>query len=311
MKIGHMSLVIAGLLLAAGSVEARPAMRSQPVPAAPAIPAPPAVSPYETAPWWMRDRVIAQTGYAVVDVQANRGSFSGTFRGVDKTVAGAQAKAMDQVRGLQEALAKLGRDKVRIGTDFTMRALYREYRDRDGNMVEDQRGDRITGYEVTLRIDVTVLDLARLETAYALVQAASPVQTQDVYYWLAADNDLVRQLDGDALRDAHSRAMAAASAAGGGLGAARLIDPTGNACQSDMLAPTPRPVDQDYAFAGAPAPPPPAMAAEDTEMVVTAMRKAAPKTAADIEAAAAKNPFLQIPPMQRLAASACVVYELK
>ncbi|MBW8880789.1 MAG: SIMPL domain-containing protein, partial [Asticcacaulis sp.] len=32
---------------------------------------------------------------------------------------------MDQVRGLQDALAKLGRDKVRIGTDFTMRALYR------------------------------------------------------------------------------------------------------------------------------------------------------------------------------------------
>ncbi|MBW8880768.1 MAG: hypothetical protein JF615_04885 [Asticcacaulis sp.] len=89
-----------------------------------------------------------------------------------------------------------------------------------------------------------------------------------------------------------------------------MIDPTGNACQSDMLAPRPQPVDQGYADGGyLPAPPPQAMAFE-LAAAPSAMRKSAPPTAADIEAAAAKNPFLQIPPMQRIDATVCVVYEL-
>ncbi|MBW8880788.1 MAG: hypothetical protein JF615_04985 [Asticcacaulis sp.] len=81
------------LVLAPGVALAKVPARPRTPPAAPAAasaPVVPAVSPYEAAPWWMRDQVIAQTGYAFVDAEANRASFSGSFRGVDKTVAGAQ-----------------------------------------------------------------------------------------------------------------------------------------------------------------------------------------------------------------------------
>jgi len=271
-----------------------------------------AASPFEAAPWWMKEQVVAQTGYALMEAPANRADFSGTFRGVDKTVAGAQAKAMDQVRGLQQALAKLGRDKIRISTDFTMRALYREYRDRNGNMVEDQRGDRITGYEVTLRVDVDVLDLSQLESAYSLVMAATPVEAEEVAFRLEPGNELNARVDGIATRDARSRAVAAAAAAGGTLGAVRLIDPTGRACSSDMLARTPESVALSGGYYAPP--PPPAASYSDEQVVVTGMRKSLKKEASatvdEIEAVAARNPFMQTPPIMRLSSTVCVVYSL-
>lgn len=272
----------------------------------------PMPSPYDQAPWWMRDQVVAQTGLAFVELPANRAGFTATFRSVDKTVGGAQGRAMDQVRGLQRLLAQKGRDKVRVSTDFTMNPMYKQYRDADGNMVDDQRGDRITGYEVDLTVNVTVLDVSELESVYSLALAAAPASIGDINFFLQTDNATESALQTAALSDARTRAKAAADAAGGVLGAVRLIDPAGQACASDLLGPGPVTHDSDGVVDSITAEDlgsfPDASMAESLQRVsgVSVSRF----SAENVEAQAARNSFVQTPPILRISALACVVYDL-
>ena len=118
-----------------------------------------------------------------------------------------------------------------------MRALYEQYRDSDGNKVDDERGDKINGYEVTITLSVDVRDMTQLEKIFAQMQAASPTAATNIAFTLQPDHAAITKLAGDAIRDAHVRALAAADATGGQLGAIRLVDPTGRACHGDLLAP--------------------------------------------------------------------------
>ena len=268
-------------------------------------------SPYDKAPWWMKTGVITQTGYVFTEVPANRATFSATFLSVDDNEDKAQAKAIEMTRALQQALAKLGKDNVRVTTSFSMRTLYEQYKDKNGNRIEDQRGDKINGYEVSVSIALEVRDVSVLEKAYALVLAASPTSSQQIYFSLQPDNATNTWLYTQAVKDARTRAGQAADAAGGKLGGIQLIDPTGRACQTDILARgantgddygNAQEVEYDSRAAYAPPPPPPAP---------VAMASApAYGTAEYLEAKALANPFIQTPPLQRLTATACVVYGL-
>ena len=264
-------------------------------------------SPYDKAPWWMNSPVITQTGFVFAEIPANRAQFTAQFQTTADTVETAQAKAIDQTRALNEALGRLGKDAVWVTTSFSMRALYEEYRDKDGNKVEDRRADKINGYEVSLNLSLEVRDVAALEKAYALVLAASPSSTGNVYFSLQASNEQNTWMYTEAIKDAHARAEAAAEAAGGHLGAVRLIDPTGRACETDILARGGSNAGDDTAA---------------TEVMVTGLRAQRPMMAAPpppppapgsadaLEAQALKNPFIQTPPLERLDAKACVVYGL-
>ena len=305
------------IALGAAPVMAPPVM-AKPRPAAPAEPAPadsggwtmypPNLSPYDRAPWWMNNAVITQTGFVYAEIPANRANFSAQFQTEADTVEKAQARAIEQTRALNQALDKLGKDAVRVTTSFSMRALYEEYRDKSGNKVEDQRADKINGYQVSLNLSLEVRDMAALEKAYALVLAASPTSTGSIYFSLQPTNEQNTWMYTEAVKDAHARAVAAAEAAGGHLGAVKVIDPTGRACETDILA-------RSSTGAGD--------NTQATEVTVTgaraAMFKAAPPpatiTAEDIgsmalEAQALKNPFIQTPPLERIDAKACVVYGL-
>ena len=272
----------------------------------------PQASPYDRAPWWMKESVITQTGYVYTEVPANRANFSATFLTVDDTAEKAQAKAIEQTRGLNQALDKLGKDKVRISTSFSMRALYEQYRDKNGNRIEDQRGDKIEKYQVSLNLSVEVRDTALLERAYALVLAAAPTSSTPINFSLQPDNETNTWLYTEATKDAHTRALQSASAAGGKLGGIKVIDPTGRACETDILARTPEsPYDntqpQAVAYesrAYAPPPPPAPVVAP------SAMADYAVGSAEYLEAKALQNPFIQTPPLQRLEAKSCVVYGL-
>ena len=274
--------------------------------AAQTVPAP--SSPYDKAPWWMKESVITQTGYVFTEVQANRANFSGTFLTVDDSLEKAQSQAIEKTRALQQALAKLGKDKVRVTTGFSMRALYEQYRDKNGNRIEDQRGDKINGYEVSLNIAIEVRDMAQLEKAYALVLAASPTTASDINFNLQPSNEDNTWLYSEAVKDAHKRAVESTVAAGGTLGRIRVIDPTGRACETDILA------RNNY---GSDNTPPQQVAYPDADYAAPAMAIAPPPpsspppgTAEYLEAQALKNPFIQTPPLRRLEAKACVVYGL-
>ena len=281
------------------------------LPAAAAAQTPPATigDRYVPAPWWMRDPVIASVGHVRTEVAANRAGFSASFQSVDRTAADASRKAADQVRALSLALAAYGVDKVRVETTLTTQPLYDQYRDESGVLRDNVRADRIERYQASASISVTLRDVAVLERVYATVLASQPTAIGQVYFNLEPDNALKTWLQGEAVKDAARRAREAASNAGGSLGGVRVIDPTGRACETDVLAGWPsyssgesRATDVDanynmranavFAPPPPPAPLPPPGGAGPSEAQIEAARLA-----------------LQ-PPLRELTDRACVVYAL-
>jgi uncharacterized protein YggE len=267
---------------------------------------------YVPAPWWMRDPVIASIGSVRVEIQANRAGFSASFQSIERTAAESSRKAADQVRALSQALAAYGVDKVRVETRLTTRPLYEQYRDEAGVMRDNVRPDKINRYQTEASVQLTIRDVSVLERVYATVVATQPTSISPVYFNLEPENAWKSNLAAEAMKDARRRALAAASDAGATLGSVRVIDPTGRACETDVLAGWPSynssdgqatTVNEDVVVTGSrmsappyvapPAPPPPP----------------APGQAPSEEAIEAARLALQ-PPLQSLTDSACVVYGL-
>ena len=264
---------------------------------------------YVPAPWWMRDPVIASIGQVRVEITANRAGFNASFQAIDRSAAEASRKAADQVRALSQTLAGYGADKVRVETTLNTRPLYEQYRDEAGNLRDNIRPDKIQRYQTEASVRLTVRDIAVLERVYATVVATQPTSISPVWFNLEPENSWKANLAAEAMKDARRRAEAAATNAGAQLGSVRVIDPTGRACQTDVLAGWP-----SYASAGGQqttvdgevvtgsrmeammAPPPPRPSAPGQ-----------PPSEPEIEAA---RLALQ-PPLQVLTDSACVVYGLR
>jgi hypothetical protein len=255
------------------------------------------------APWWMLEPVIASIGEVRTELTANRAQFGAQFQSVERTAAEATAAAARKVRDIDAAIRALGADKARLETTFATRPLYEQYRDKDGRILENQRPDQVERYEVSANLRIEVRDLAVLERVYSAVQDARPTSTSAVSFRLEPDNEAKTWLFTEAVKDAARRARLAASAAGAQLGGVKVIDPTGRACETDVLAGWPSygggtlPTDVDYAARPAmapPAPPPPPAPAR--------ARGGAVDESVQIT--------LQ-PPRQWLNADACVVYGLR
>ena len=293
----------------------RPVLAALMLSAAAASPAlaqtPPATigQPYVPAPWWMRDPVIASIGYVRVELEANRAGFSATFQVVDRSVAEASRKAADQVRALSRTLAAYGVETVRVETSLTTQPLYDQYRDENGILRDNTRADRIERYQAQATVSLTVRDVRQLERIYATVVASQPNAISRVYFSLEPDNVAKSNLAAAAMRDARARAEAATEGAGATLGAVRVIDPTGRACQTDVLAGWP-----SYGSGASQA------TTVDSEIVVTGSRMTAmappspppppaPGEAPSEDQIEAARLALQ-PPLQVLTDQACVVYGL-
>lgn len=260
---------------------------------------------YVPAPWWMREPVVASLGEVRTEVPANRASFSAQFSAVERDVAAASNAAAKRVRELDQSLRALGANRLQLTTTFRTRPLYDQYRQKDGSLVDNERADKIDRYEVTAVLSVAVRDTAVLERAYRTVVAAKPTSIAQVYFSLEPDNATKTWLQGEAAKDALHRARLSVEASGGRLGAPKIVDPSGGVCQTQVFAGWPsyvggsRPTDvtrpNEIFVTGqmvAPPPPPPAPMAPSLD-----------------QAAEAVQVTLQ-PPMERLQASACVVYAL-
>ena len=191
---------------------------------------------YVPAPWWMRDPVIASVGHVRTEIPANRATFGASFQSIDRSAADASRKAADQIRALSQTLAAYGVDAVRVETAITTRPIYDQYRDENGVLRDNVRADRIARYEADASVSVTVRDVSVLERVYATVIAAEPVSTSRVSFYLQPENLTLTLMQAEAVKDAARRARDAATNAGATLGSVRVIDPTGRACETDVLA---------------------------------------------------------------------------
>ena len=256
------------------------------------------------APWWMRDPVIAATGHVHIELPANRARFSATFSEVNSDSARALANAAQRSAPLDARLQAFGATRVQFTRTFATQPLYRQYRDGEGNRVENARADQIESYQVTSTIVISVRDVAVIEDVYQAVTAAAPSSVSSINWTLQADDATISALAIAAMRDAARRAREGAEAAGASLGTVRIIDPSGSVCATQVLTGWPGfrageqsrdESDDDSIIVSArassapppPPPPPPPPGVAGTEQVTLR------------------------PPMQRLADSACVIFALQ
>lgn len=255
------------------------------------------------APWWMREPVIASMGMVQTELPANRAQLGARFGAVAKTAAEASSAASKKVRELDESLRAIGSDKMRLTTTFNTRPLYEQYRQKDGALVDNERADKIDSYEVTARLAVSVRDVAVLERAYRLIIAAKPTAVDPIGFSLEPENTTKTWLQTEAVKDAARRARQAVEAAGGRLGTAKVIDPSGGVCETQVLAGWPSygsstlPTDvQSPTFASPPPSPAP----------VAFARSGAPTLEQQADAV---QVTLQ-PPIEKLSDKSCVIYGL-
>jgi len=276
---------------------------ASPAPAQSVVPAP--IRVYDVAPWWMDKPIIASVGHVWTEVTANRATASATYQVVDRDSADATKAAADKVRALGQALEAYGADKVRVTTTFSIVPLYAQYRDKQGALNDNERADKIERYQVSASVQVQIRDVRLAERVYATLMSAKPSSTSDVSFSLEPENETRTQMAKLAVEDARRRALLSAEAAGTRIGGVRLIDPTGRACQTDvLLAGAGRPYADTPGYRVA-APAPPQASAGVEELVVTSAKRA---REVGLDPDAIRLPLQ--PPMQRLEASSCVVFGL-
>lgn len=247
------------------------------------------------APWWMRDPVIASQGAVHVELPANRARFQATFSEVARDAPDAVAAVARRSAALDTALQAFGTERVQYTRTVTARPLYRQYRDEAGNRIANQRADQIENYEAVLTVQLQIVDVSVIEAVYNAVASASPSRVDDIYWELRADDATISRLAIAAVRDATRRARESTEAAGSRLGLARVIDPSGGVCETQVLAGWPdesqNEASRDAGFAPPPpppAPPPPPGAGNSANDLRLTLR----------------------PPLMRLADRACVVFGL-
>jgi uncharacterized protein YggE len=288
------------ILAAAAALAAHPAA-AQPASAAPAYVAPRA---YDPAPWWMDKPVIPSVGQVTTEISANRAAMAATYDAVEHEVADATKGAIQKARTITSVLEAFGPDKVRVQTNVAITPLYEQYRDKQGNRVDNERADKIERYQASVTLRVEIRDVRLVERVYSILVSAKPSSTQAPTFTLDPSDEVRAYLYKAAIEDARRRAETAATAAGAKLGAVRVIDPTTRACQTDvLLALAPRSYDT-----GPSRPVPAPLAARQSsieELVVSSQKRA--------QAAGLKPEDLQLPiqpPLEKLEARACVVYSL-
>lgn len=261
---------------------------------------------YDLAPWWMDKPVIPSVGYVWTEVPSNRASIEAVYQVVDRDVGSATKAAADKVRALGKALEAYGAERVRVATTFEITPLYAQYRDKQGDLNDNERADKIERYQVSANVSVEIREVRLAERVYATMMAAKPSSADDVRFRLEVENETRTQMAKLAVEDARRRAGLSAEAAGARLGSVRLIDPTGRACETDVLL-----VGATRGFSNAPAyrvpapAPPSAQSAEIEEIVTTAQKRARD---AGLNPDDIRMPLQ--PPLQRLEERACVVFGL-
>jgi hypothetical protein len=261
---------------------------------------------YDLAPWWMDKPVIPSVGHVWTEVPSNRASIDAVYQVVDRELGAATKAAADKVRALGQALEAYGADRVRVATTFEITPLYAQYRDKQGELNDNERGDKIERYQVSANVRVEIRDVRVAERVYATMMAAKPSSAEDVSFRLEVENETRTQMAKLAVEDARRRALLSSEAAGTRLGSVRLIDPTSRACETDvLLAGAGRGLAAPAAYRVAPPPPPAAPSAELEEIVTTASRRA---KEVGLNPDDIRLPLQ--PPLQRLEERACVVFGL-
>lgn len=214
-----------------------------------------------TTPYWTRSPVIEVLGRANMEVAPNRASFSVTYLETDKDSKKAMQLAVERGRLAYETIKKTAGDTAVIQSSVNVTALYEQYRDKDGNRIDNQRSDKIRAYEARVTLSVVVDQVAKAGAARAGALALGPENSSGLSTYLERTTEMNLASYEAAVKDGAARARATAAASGATLGKLMVVQEGSGPClgQWSSMAGS----DYDYyrsapaAMAPPPPPPPP------------------------------------------------------
>jgi uncharacterized protein YggE len=252
-----------------------------------------------TTPYWTRVPVIEVLGRADMQVAPNRANFSVTYLETDKDSKKAMQLAVERGRLAYETIKKAAGKESVIQSSVNVTALYEQYKDKDGNRIDNERSDKIRAYEARVTLSVTVEDVSKAGTARAGALALGPENSTGLSTYLERTTELNREAYEAAVKDAAARAEATAKASGSKLGKLMVVQEGSGPCLGNWSSMAGS--DYDYynkSYAMAPPPAPMASGMIDGRQVTI--------TQADIDA-------LNLPSddkSQPVSASVCMIYQI-
>jgi uncharacterized protein YggE len=190
---------------------------------------------YGLSPWWLGQPVIAVTGSVEMEVPANEASFEITFDAVQKTSQDAVREVAQKASALGRALQGSSNERVQVQSKIAITPLYEQYRDKDGNRIDNGQPDKIERYQAAAILSVEMQDANLAEGLFATALAADPTALSEVDFSYKESEILKSDLYKQAVADAQRRARLAVEVSGAKLGAVRMVDETGRACRADIL----------------------------------------------------------------------------
>lgn len=259
-----------------------------------------------TTPYWTRSPVIEVLGRANMEVAPNRASFSVTYLEADKDSKKAMQLAVERGRLAYDTIKKTAGESAVIQSSVNVTALYEQYKDKDGNRIDNQRSDKIRAYEARVTLSVVVDQVSKAGAARAGALALGPENSTGLSTYLERTNEMNLAAYEAAVKDGAARAKATATASGAALGKLMVVQEGGGPClgQWSSMAGS----DYDYyrsaPAAMAPPPPPPPPPAPVAAGMIDGRQVTI--TQADIDA-------LNLPSddkKQQISSSVCMIYAL-
>jgi uncharacterized protein YggE len=258
-------------------------------------------------PYWWDKPVVEALGRALVEVQPNRASFGVEFVETSGDSGKAMEAAVANAKLAREAIKKIAGDKARVKTSVSVSPYYEQYKDKDGNIQENERADRVKGYEGRASLDVTLTDIALAGRARGAALALKPQSSDQMRFYLDQTIEMQRDAMKVAAQDARARAEITATAAGGKLGDLLVLQEGQGPCLGSWSS---------RQVARQTAPQTPGRGVQDSvefaaslaDVIVTANRRGGTVTVTEADVARLDLPSDNDP--QTVQASMCAVYTL-
>jgi len=197
-------------------------------------------------PYWLDRSVVEAIGRANTYAPADNASFSVTFTEVADNARAALFAASDRARLAEAAVRSRGGVGVLVRAETQVNAIYREYRNAEGERVSAEREDRVENYSASVRLAVQVRDMSRVADVQAAAVAVGPEATSDIDYDIIDRSAVGLNVYRAAVQDAAARARVAAEATGAPLGRLLVLQEGQGPCLGRWQVGASRTARQDF-----------------------------------------------------------------
>ena len=164
-------------------------------------------------PYWVDRPIIEVLGRATLEFTPNRVSFAIVVEETNNDADTALSRVAARTRPAIEKVQNLMRGKGQISVTYLRDELYQQYRDREGNKIENTREDKVENYVARYIINIKLDDATLLPNIKAELLAVGNAKMQsEAEYSFVPSTEQARSMFRSAMKDGEERAKIVAEA---------------------------------------------------------------------------------------------------